>query len=320
MNEDWIIEKYRHELKQEWDNFVDASRNGTFLLRRDYMDYHSDRFTDCSLMIYKGQKLIALLPASAHGDEVRSHGGLTYGGFIIGYSSDFSAGAAVDVLGSVIGHYRNRGFSSMLYKTIPHIYHKYPSEEDIYAIFRHGGQLEECNISSTIDLTCPIRFNENCRRNIRKCTNAGIYVRETESYNDYWALLSKLLKERYSALPVHSLEEISQLHKSFPNNIRLFCGYAPNGEILAGVVCYLCDQCVHCQYIASSEEGKKLGVLALIMEYIICKFQNRIRYFDFGISNEKHGQYLNVGLLDQKNRMGGRAVAYQIYRLKFCVS
>ena len=73
---------YNQELKNEWDKFVDNSKNGTFMLKRDYMDYHSDRFQDFSLMFYEDNKLIAVMPASVHGDEVRSHGGLTYGGII----------------------------------------------------------------------------------------------------------------------------------------------------------------------------------------------------------------------------------------------
>ena len=44
------IEHYTTGHKAEWDDFVARSRNGTFLLQRGYMDYHSDRFRDCSWM------------------------------------------------------------------------------------------------------------------------------------------------------------------------------------------------------------------------------------------------------------------------------
>ena len=73
-------ENYKAEKKQVWDEFIDNSKNGTFMLKRDYMDYHADRFKDFSLMFYEDDKLIAVMPASLHGNEVRSHGGLTYGG------------------------------------------------------------------------------------------------------------------------------------------------------------------------------------------------------------------------------------------------
>ena len=42
-----------------------VSKNGTFLFLRAYMDYHSDRFHDHSLMFHNEKgKLIAVLPAN----------------------------------------------------------------------------------------------------------------------------------------------------------------------------------------------------------------------------------------------------------------
>ena len=66
-----------------WDAFVDLSRNGTFLFRRDYMEYHRDRFHDFSLIITSGGRLSALFPANRDGDTVISHAGLTFGGLIL---------------------------------------------------------------------------------------------------------------------------------------------------------------------------------------------------------------------------------------------
>ena len=40
--------------KETWDAFIEMSKNGTFLLKRGFMDYHSDRFFDCSIFIYAG--------------------------------------------------------------------------------------------------------------------------------------------------------------------------------------------------------------------------------------------------------------------------
>ncbi|MCR4620116.1 MAG: GNAT family N-acetyltransferase, partial [Paludibacteraceae bacterium] len=59
-----LIQKYESAKAYEWDTFVDTSKNGTFMLKRGYMDYHADRFEDYSLMFYNDEKLVALLPAS----------------------------------------------------------------------------------------------------------------------------------------------------------------------------------------------------------------------------------------------------------------
>ena len=42
------IVRYSQISKNLWDQFVDESKNGTFMLKRDYIEYHSDRFEDYS--------------------------------------------------------------------------------------------------------------------------------------------------------------------------------------------------------------------------------------------------------------------------------
>lgn len=78
------LEVYSEDKKSIWNEFVRKSKNATFLIMREYMDYHKDRFTDMSLMFYDNKKnLIGILPANIEGNELMSHGGLTYGGFIL---------------------------------------------------------------------------------------------------------------------------------------------------------------------------------------------------------------------------------------------
>ena len=57
------VEIYSPELKARWDEVVRGSRNGTFLHLRDYMDYHSHRFSDMSLVAMRDGKPLAVLPA-----------------------------------------------------------------------------------------------------------------------------------------------------------------------------------------------------------------------------------------------------------------
>ena len=76
------IRRYRPEQANEWNAFVKQSKQGTFLFDRNYMDYHADRFTDHSLILYRKQQIYALLPANQVGDVLFSHQGLTYGGLL----------------------------------------------------------------------------------------------------------------------------------------------------------------------------------------------------------------------------------------------
>ncbi|MFW9606908.1 MAG: GNAT family N-acetyltransferase, partial [Prevotella sp.] len=71
------IRKYTADKKEEWNKFVNKAKNSTFLFDRNYMDYHSDRFNDNSLMFYKKGKLYALLPSHKIDNILYSHFGLT---------------------------------------------------------------------------------------------------------------------------------------------------------------------------------------------------------------------------------------------------
>jgi len=56
------IIRYTPEKADIWNQFVAEAKNGTFLFDRNYMDYHSDRFNDHSLMFYEKNRLLAVLP------------------------------------------------------------------------------------------------------------------------------------------------------------------------------------------------------------------------------------------------------------------
>ena len=66
------IRRYTHHDQEAWDTLVRNARNATFLFFRQYMDYHSERFTDHSLLFYDSKdNLVAALPANEriYGDE-----------------------------------------------------------------------------------------------------------------------------------------------------------------------------------------------------------------------------------------------------------
>ena len=108
-------------------------KNGTFLLNRDYMDYHSDRFPDCSLTIFRNGKLFALLPASASADVVCSHPGLTYGGLVVNRKATVEE--TMEIFTLVCSHFADEGFSTFIYKPVPHIYHRLLKQKRIYMPF-----------------------------------------------------------------------------------------------------------------------------------------------------------------------------------------
>lgn len=306
------IEKYKAENKPVWDDFVSSSRNGTFLFYRDYMDYHSDRFHDNSLMFFDKNKLIALLPANISEDVFYSHQGLTYGGLIL--SVDIKTPQVVDVLTDAIQFLQENGVSKIIYKPVPYIYHRYPSEEDLYALFRNNATLLSRTISSTIDLSDKLDYAELRKRQIRKAEKQNLIVCESDSLPQFWAILEQNLRENHQAVATHSLQEIEYLKSKFPNNIRLFCTQKED-RIVAGCLIFETKTVAHAQYISASAEGKEDGALDLLFDYLINNIFDTKKYFDFGISTENNGNILNQGLISQKEGFGARGVVYDTYQI-----
>lgn len=305
------IKPYSPEMKSEWDAFVGASKNGLFLFFRDYMDYHHDRFEDHSIVIYRQNKLYALLPANISHDVLYTHQGLTFGELIV--DEHFTAAESITVFKLINAYLRNEGIRKVVYKAIPWLYHQQPAEEDLYAIYRTtNAKLVARDISTTIRLDMPLAYNEMRNRGIKKALHHGIMVEESNRWTDFWEVLTANLQTKYHVSPVHSLSEIRMLKARFPNNIRLFTAQL-NNRVLGGTVVYEYGNVAHTQYISASLEGKKLHALDLLLDKLIHEVYRNKTWFDFGKSTEQQGTILNEGLIFQKESFGGRAVCYDWY-------
>lgn len=307
------VEIYSKEYKESWDNFVTNSKNGTFLFYRDFMEYHSDRFNDFSLLFYKDDKLIALLPGNLKDKIYYSHQGLSYGGLIMNTST--TASEVITIFDHFITSLRQQGVKEIIYKAIPHIYHSMPSEEDLYALFINKAQIVGRGISSSLLLNRVHSYTQERKRGVKKALANNLYIKQSEDYNSFWSILEDNLQKRYSAKPVHTIDEISFLHKKFPTNILLFGAYNKDHEMVAGTVLFITSKVVHLQYIASSNEGKLTGATDILIDYIIKKNWIDKEYFDYGISTENNGLYLNEGLIHHKEGFGSRAITYDIYSI-----
>ncbi|MCF0202635.1 MAG: GNAT family N-acetyltransferase [Bacteroidaceae bacterium] len=310
-----MIELVRYGIgrKAEWDAFVDNSKNGTFLFKRDYMDYHADRFADHSLMFYCDNRLCAIMPANTDAENVlHSHQGLTYGGLIL--SDRNTADEVCRIFRTLKDYAHAQGIPYIIYKCVPHIYHRQPSEEDLYALFREfDARLTARGISSTINLAEPIPWIRLRKRCLRKALESGVTVEESSDYEAMWRIMTRNLKEKYGVAPVHSLAEITLLSNRFPNNIKLYLARRGD-EILAGSVAYLTGRCVHVQYTHASPQGKESGAIDALYAHLTDKYASR-PYFDFGISTEQGGRYLNPNLIFQKEGFGARGICYDVYTL-----
>ena len=63
--------------------------------------------------------------------------------------------------------------------------------------------------------------------------------------------------------------------------------------------------------MASSNKGREIGALDLVVATLLDKYRENKLYFDFGISIENNGACLNEGLIAQKESFGGRVCVYE---------
>lgn len=305
------IELYTSDKKQEWNTFISNSKNGTFLFDRDYMEYHSARFKDNSLMIYRKGLLYAVLPANRCDTTIWSHQGLTYGGLVMSVKSVTSE--ILDVWALVNSFLKKEGIERVIYKPIPYIYHQIPAQEDLYALFKLcKTNIIGRNISSTIYQNNKIKFIESRKAGIRKAKKNNITISSSLDFVSFWEILDNNLKNKYGVAPVHSLKEILYLNSLFPSNIKLYLAYKED-RVLGGTVLYITKNVVHTQYISASLEGKESGVLDLLFDFLINEEYSYMPIFDFGQSTEEGGDILNSSLIFQKEGFGARGVLYDIY-------
>ncbi|PGT82988.1 MULTISPECIES: GNAT family N-acetyltransferase [Bacillaceae] len=311
-SEEVFIKEFEEKDKEDWNAFVERSKNGTFLHKIEYMHYHLDRFNDCSLILKNAKnKIVAILPGNVEGDFFYSHKGLTYGGLLILPETKLED---VMIYFNRFNQYlrEEKNIKKVFYKAIPYIYSSIPAQEDEYALFRHNAKLTGCGISSAILMENCLPFSTLRKRGIKKAKKWNLEIKKDYSYEDFWRVLTENLEYRHDTKPVHTLNEIIQLKNRFKENIELYSVYM-EGECVAGVLMYITENVAHVQYISANQSGKEISALDFLFDYLINQRYSNVRYFDFGTSVEKQGFFLNEGLSFQKQGFGARGVVYQYF-------
>lgn len=278
------------------------------------MTYHQDRFQDYSLLVFKGKRLIALLPANRVKDKLHSHQGLSYGGLVLAPKVRFA-----DVAGAfkaILAYLEKEGISELHLKQLPNMYCSQPSEELEYLLFIAQAELTRVDLSSTIyDLQNAKITSSGRKDGFRKATNHGLRIKKTTDLSAFWNLiLIPQLQAIHGVAPTHSLEEIHRLQEKFPDEILQYNVYYED-RIVGGSTLFITPEVVHTQYIAANEERQKLGTLDFLFFHLIQEEFKHVRYFDFGISNTDQGRKLNNGLLYWKESLGGKAQVHRFYKV-----
>jgi hypothetical protein len=305
------VEKYTKENRLAWDTFISEAKNATFLFARDFMEYHSDRFTDYSLLVYKDDLLYAVLPANIVGDKLYSHKGLTYGSLVLSKSAKLLY--TFEAFKALLAFLNAKAISTLELRNIPTFYNTMPSDELSYFLFKANATLIKRDALMVIDTSTKIKFQKNRREGINKAKRNGLTIAVDDNFEGFWnEILIPNLQKKHGVAPVHSLEEIQLLATKFPDHIKQVNVYKDN-VIVAGTTLFLTKTTIHPQYVSGNSDKNAFGSLDLAYDYIINHFDSSKRYFDFNISSEENGKALNSGLIFWKESCGARTYVADNY-------
>lgn len=278
------------------------------------MEYHSDRFEDFSLMIYDEDKLVSILPANRIDDTIYSHQGLTYGGLV--FQNNIKLGNSIAIFRDILIYLNENQIDKFNLKLIPSMYCNGFSEEIEYSLFLLKAQLIRRDCLSVLDLTKSYSISKTRMESIRKGLKNNLVIIEELNFELFWnEILIPNLDKKYSAKPVHSIEEITKLQITFPNNIRHFNVYDGN-NIVAGTTIFISENVVHPQYISGNIQKNELGSLDYLYDYLIKVVFKDKKYFDFGPSHEENGLKINEGILYWKESFGAKTTVQDYYEIE----
>lgn len=305
---------YQEDQRATWDNFIDTCRTPLFFFKRNYLDYHADRFVDSSFIFSKNHSILAILPACKEGETLNSHGGLTYGGLLL--SDKARSSDVLQIVHLLVEQARQLGFKNIIYKAIPYLFYTQGTQEDLYAIFNLlNATLFRRDLSSIIHLENKINLSRGRKGKIARANKKGLRAIFSDEWAAFHALLTTVL-QRHGASPVHSVRELTYLCAQFPEQIQLKV-IKKDHQLLAGTVLFKFHNTVHTQYLAVSEEGKLTGALDVLIHSCIEESkQLGYQYFSLGTSTEEQGKKLNEGLIAQKETFGARGLALDFYRIE----
>jgi hypothetical protein len=278
------------------------------------MEYHQNQFEDFSLLIFKNDKLIAILPANKVDNAVYSHQGLTYGGLVFSKSIKFEV--VLYVFKNLLLYLQENEISKLILKQLPTIYTNLPNDELQYLSFIVKAKLLRRDVLSSIYLNSSLKITSNRLEGFKKAKNFQLVIKEESNFDAFWnEILIPNLQTKYKVNPLHNLEEITLLKNRFPNNIRQFNVYYEN-TIVAGTTIFETKHVAHAQYISANETKNQLGSLDYLFVYLLSEVFKNKSVFDFGVSNENQGLHINKGLQFWKEGFGARSVTQDFYEIE----
>jgi hypothetical protein len=319
------VHKYEPRFRDEWEDFVKKSNNGTMFHSLDFLDYHKPgRFEFYHLMFRRGDELVGVLPGGVkeNGEVFWSPVGASYGSIA---TKDIKFETALEMVDSMCEYFKDNNFREIFLIPPPLIYSLNISQHIEYAMLYRKFDFELHYISHAIDLKHGDKFLEHfdktARKNVHKLLREKrIRVEESEDYDAFYKILLNN-KAKHNATPTHTLEEIYRLLELMPENLKLLMVYHDDVPI-AGSLLFLCNsKVVLCFYTMLLYEYEHLKPVYLV-NYEITRWsiEKGYEWVDIGVSQDTHAEdpmTPSLNLIQFKERFGARGILRSTFHKKF---
>lgn len=311
---------------QEWDSFVDTSRNGTFFHTRAFLAYHPEgRFDDASLFLQDGEKILAVFPAAKREKDGKSwlvaHPGASYGGIVL--SRKEGGGTTGELLDAIIAYAKEQGYAGIDFLRITPASLCFEAADDQeYWLYQKGATLDRLEFDSAVTIPHDTKdhleiLNGKCRNMVRQGERGNITTDWSDHFDQFWKLLEQTLEARHSAKPTHTIEEITRLHQLCPNQVRLRAAYL-DGKMVAGIVVIsAAPHALYTLYMGQDYQAQNLHPMHVLVADLlkVCAAEHR-NTLHLGVSTEDGGKVLNTGLLFFKEGFGARPITRQSWSIR----
>ena len=316
--------KYDNSCRDEWQEFLKHTNNGTMFHDLNFLDYHPvGKFNFYHLMFRRGDELIGILPGGVkdNGRVFWSPVGASYGSIA---TKDIRFETALEIVDAMLDYFDRENFKDIYLIPPPLVYSINLSQHIEYAMLYRKFDFELHYISHAIDLKHGddflAQFDKTARKNIHKILREGkLEVSESDDYDTFYQILLNN-KAKHNAVPTHSLEDIHRLLELVPDNLKLLMVYY-DGKPIAGSLLFLCNsKVVLCFYTMLLYEYEELKPVYLV-NYEITRWATEKGYewVDIGVSQDTQADdpmTPSMNLINFKERFNARGILRSTYHYK----
>ena len=319
------IVEYQDKNRQEWEDFVSKSNNGTMFHTMQFLDYHTPgKFSFNHLMFRRNGELLGVLPGGLkdNGKTYWSPVGASYGSIV---TKDLHFEESLEIVDTLMDYCKSISLKDIYLIPPPLIYNENYNQHIEYAMLYRKFDFELHYISHAIDLKHGgdflAHFDKTSRKTIHKIFREGhVTIRESDDYATFNDILLDN-KSRHGVKPTHTLEDMIRIRDLMPENVKLLMVYNEE-EPIAGSWLFLCNKkVVLCFYNMLYYKYEHLKPVYLIMyETVRWAIENGYEWVDIGVSQDTKAEdpmTPSLNLIKFKERFDSRGILRTTYHYGF---